>query len=701
MILPVPKALKIVLTEAAEIVSKDTTECREITFSCLVKNSRKDNVQTNIYSQLCGEISAETVIAKQGYPPYNASIMDGYAISYDDVFRSLESSIGASDASNQDYFRNHIEFDVVDKVYAGITQKLEMNDLLGLNTVYVSTGAVVPSIFDVVVPIEDVEIDEYSDDASRNTNNNDTVTTIVRNTTANINSTSWSQRTCARIPVHVLQKVVKNQWIRPVGCDIPPSTLILPQGCVIEPIHVGLMIQCGIQTIKVARKPTVAILSTGNELMEDHTDSANFTSRNYENEGMIPDVNGPILFSLLNSFGTCSPVHLGIVDDDQEDQMQKILEKAIMDYDIIITTGGVSMGEMDVIEKVMLRLNCSMKFQRLHMKPGKPCTFFTVLMDGQKKVIFALPGNPVSAIVCTELLIRPCLDMFVRPKPSPHHPDMIQKMVQDALLSPEIYATLQHSVNLDATRPEYHRVTLTHKSDPNGLIFSACSTGIQRSSRLLSMIEADGLMILPQGSRTGKMIANKGERYPVLIINKSFHDGLLRNIKLSESIHMNTAPITVGIIEIENMNTAPHEFDYFEVVSERIMTQLGAMGTYFMIHKCKISDIQNVRSTIDKIMIGADIIFIVSKNFLWYQNLEINEQVFKPLTTMPLPAVAHLMRKGASNKEPTAAIFENVASMYSNGLYSTFLLSLCCEGIEGAVEGAITSLDHVLKKKMK
>jgi len=148
--------------------------------------------------------------------------------------------------------------------------------------------------------------------------------------------------------------------------------------------------------------------------------------------------------------------------------------------DVLITTGGVSMGDLDLIQPILLKLG-KVHFGRVLMKPGKPLTFATVEVDGRTKLVFGLPGNPVSTIVTFFLVCLPSL----RKLAGFSNPYL-----------PEVQAKTTEPLELDPERPEYHRCVLKWKDGG----FVAESTGKQTSSRLLSMRSANGLLKLPQSS---------------------------------------------------------------------------------------------------------------------------------------------------------------------------------------------------------
>jgi gephyrin len=172
--------------------------------------------------------------------------------------------------------------------------------------------------------------------------------------------------------------------------------------------------------------------------------------------------------------------------------------------EVIITTGGVSMGELDLLKPTIERsLGGTIHFGRVTMKPGKPTTFATVPFktnDGEriKRFIFSLPGNPGAAIVTLHVFVLAALQrMSGTPKPG----------------LPKLMASLEHDVNLDAQRPEFHRAIV--RAGPDRILYAA-STGLQRSSRIGSLRTANALLILP--ARDGVM--RKGEKVEAWMMGK-------------------------------------------------------------------------------------------------------------------------------------------------------------------------------------
>jgi len=172
--------------------------------------------------------------------------------------------------------------------------------------------------------------------------------------------------------------------------------------------------------------------------------------------------------------------------------------------DVIITSGGVSMGELDLLKPTIERsLGGTIHFGRVSMKPGKPTTFATIPFknnsgERKTKVIFSLPGNPASAVVTYHLFVLPSLHQMAGISPAG---------------LPKVMVVLDEEVRMDAKRAEYHRVVVTAKSD--GLLH-AMSTGFQRSSRIGSFKGANALLCLP--TREGSL--KKGEKCEALLMGK-------------------------------------------------------------------------------------------------------------------------------------------------------------------------------------
>lgn len=246
-------------------------------------------------------------------------------------------------------------------------------------------------------------------------------------------------------------------------------------------------------------------MSTGNELCELHGDHS------HADGPVIYDSNRPSLQAALQSHGF-EVIDLGIVPDD-EISTTKALKKGCEEADMIITTGGTSMGEGDLLKPVIeRRLNGTVHFGRVAMKPGKPTTFATIpykastssssLNYKKSTLVFALPGNPASALVTFHLFVLPSLRrMSGYPEKRYHLPKVRVKVSSDMKLDP---------------RPEFHRVWVEPTAEPPYLV--AKSTGGQRSSRTLSLAHANALICLPSSKDKDAKDVKAGEMADAILM---------------------------------------------------------------------------------------------------------------------------------------------------------------------------------------
>ncbi len=277
--------------------------------------------------------------------------------------------------------------------------------------------------------------------------------------------------------VRIHSGVKSGQDVRPVGFDVATGERVLRAGERLGAAEIGLLATVGVTQIALFPKPVVGVLSTGDELKEPGTPLQ---------AGQIRDSNRAMLLAAVEAVGGTS-LDLGIARDDQRLLETNLLE-GLRHCDILLTSGGVSMGNLDFIKPILEQAG-TVHFGRLRMKPGKPCTFATVNVEGQARLIFGLPGNPVSSLVTFYLMAAPA----------------IRKLA--GWMNPywrRVQAHLAQPLSLDAYRPEFHRATLTWDSTLNQGAggWRAESTGIQASSRLLSMRSANALLELPQAEGT-------------------------------------------------------------------------------------------------------------------------------------------------------------------------------------------------------
>ncbi|XP_034756783.1 gephyrin b isoform X3 [Etheostoma cragini] len=433
------------------------------------------------YRDGMGRVLAQDVYAKDNLPPFPASVKDGYAVR-------------AADGPG-------------DRFIIGESQAGEQptHTVMPGQVMRVTTGAPIPCGADAVVQVEDTELLRESEDVSltsgllpdeeagrcQNQGCGQLNPTRVYPVKGISNLQQLVQGT-EELEVRILVQARPGQDIRPIGHDIKRGECVLAKGTHMGPSEIGLLATVGVTEVEVQKFPVVAVMSTGNELLNPEDDL---------HPGKIRDSNRSTLLATIQEHGYPT-INLGIVGDNPDDLLNA-LNEGISRADVIITSGGVSMGEKDYLKQVLdIDLHAQIHFGRVFMKPGLPTTFATLDMDGARKLIFALPGrNPVSAVVTCNLFVIPAL----------------RKM--QGILDPRptiIKARLSCDVKLDP-RPEYHRCILTwHHQEP---LPWAQSTGNQVSSRLMSMRSANGLLMLPP--KTEQYVElHKGEVVDVMVIGR-------------------------------------------------------------------------------------------------------------------------------------------------------------------------------------
>jgi molybdopterin molybdotransferase len=258
-----------------------------------------------------------------------------------------------------------------------------------------------------------------------------------------------------------------GQYIQTVGNDITAGELLLARGTLLGAAEVGLLATVGRTRIAVYRRPQVAVLATGDEVVEP--DAA-------RGAGSIRDSNRYALLAAVREAGG-EAISLGIARDERDTQRRAILE-GLERCDVLLTSGGVSMGTRDLIKPLLAELG-TVHFGRIAFKPGKPTTF--ALVAG--KMVFGLPGFPVSSLVSFEVFVRPALRMLQ----GAAQPDR-----------PLVRVALAQAIKPSPDRPEYQRANVAWR---DGRLVAA-STGAQSSSRLLSMRGANALLLVPPGQQS-------------------------------------------------------------------------------------------------------------------------------------------------------------------------------------------------------
>ena len=261
------------------------------------------------------------------------------------------------------------------------------------------------------------------------------------------------------------QEVVAGSNIHQPGDDIRGGETVARAGTALGPAEIGLIGALGLARIAVRRRPRVALLSTGDELVEVGEPTP---------RGRIPDSNRWALGAALTEAG--AEVRMLGIAPDRPGPLRDLVEDALRSADVLVTSGGVSVGTHDLVKPLLAAMG-EVHVGRVKLRPGKPFTFAT-LPGG--RIAFGLPGFPVSSLVTFEVFVRPALRRM---------------QGHAALQRPVLPVTLGYDARAAGDRTEYQRVSL--RSDARGLV--AYSTGSQSSSRLMSLVGADALVAIPPG----------------------------------------------------------------------------------------------------------------------------------------------------------------------------------------------------------
>jgi molybdopterin molybdotransferase len=352
-----------------------------------------------------GRVLGRDIVASAPLPAFPSSAVDGYAVRSADAGKALRVT-GESAAGRP--------FDHA--VASG-------------SAVRILTGGVLPEGADCVVMMEDVQL------------SGDVVT--------------------------VPGGLKPGQNFHAPGADLRAGERVLPAGIQLSAAEIGLAAALGLAELPVGRRPRVALMSTGDELVEVGKTPA---------RGQIPDSNRWALLAALREAG--ADVRLLGIGPDEPDALRRLVVEALAGADVLVTSGGVSVGTHDLIKPLLESIG-DVHVGRVKLKPGKPFTFATL---PDQKVAFGLPGFPVSSLVTFEVFVRPAL----------------RKMQGHSQLQrPTLPVRLGYDARATADRTEYQRVTLRRE----GADLVAVSTGSQSSSRLMSLAGAHALVRIPPGDQ--------------------------------------------------------------------------------------------------------------------------------------------------------------------------------------------------------
>lgn len=373
-------------------------------------------------------VLGEEVYAPYHIPPWDNSAMDGYAVIHRDIAHASPSTPAI--------------LTVVEDLPAGYTSHRALKQG---EAIRIMTGAPLPKGCDTVVMVEDTE-------TSRN-------------------------------QVTIFKSTPQGEHIRKTGEDVQQGALVLSSGTIIHAAGVGMLASLKRSFISVYQRPTVAVISTGDELIDVD---------GILTEGKIVSSNTYSLASLVKEAGAI-PLILGIARDRAENLKEKF--KAALSADMIISSGGVSVGDYDLVKDILKELGAEMKFWKVAMRPGQPLAFGVI----EGKPTFGLPGNPVSCMISFEQFVRPSIL-----KASGHR----------RLFRPLVEAELKEPLKKKEGRTYFLRCLVTVEEGR----YVVTTTGEQGSGILMSMVRANGLIILPEERTTFKA----GEMVKVQLLYREF-----------------------------------------------------------------------------------------------------------------------------------------------------------------------------------
>jgi molybdopterin molybdotransferase len=331
-------------------------------------------ISTCTLTQALGRYTAADIKSDIDSPPFDKSQVDGFAIRIADL------------QSNQSLLINEV-------IHAGQTPTQPVKT--GSAT-QIMTGAPIPSGTQAVVMIEDCTVNLVAN------------TVVVDNTTVTLGS-------------HIMRQ----------GKSLSCGDVVIPAGSQIRPVEIGLLAEVGCAEVPVTAQPNVAIICTGDELVDVDQ---------HPQAGQIRNSNEALLISLVTASGG-NVIPLGIGRDNELELSDKIQQG--LQYDVLLLSGGVSMGEKDLVPALLQQAHVTEVFHKVQLKPGKPLWFGQAANTQQPTLVFGLPGNPVSSLVCYMLLVAPMIRAY-------------QQGTREVDIHGDSLAELTAPYTLRGDRPTYH-----------------------------------------------------------------------------------------------------------------------------------------------------------------------------------------------------------------------------------------------------
>ena len=371
--------------------------------------------RVNILSTM-GRVLGEDIVADTDNPPWDNSAMDGYAVR----------AVDTKDASKD----QPVTLQIIEDLPAGYVAKKSVKRG---QTIRIMTGAPMPNGADAVIMVEE---------------------------------TARPEARGKRQEVKVFKEAKVGDNVRKAGEDFKKGDIVLRKGMTIRPPEIGMLAAVGKPNVYVYQQPNVAVLSTGDELIEIEEAPMN---------GKIRNSNSYAIAAQIKACGA-TPIQLGIARDTKKDLKEKL--EFGLTADCIVSSGGVSVGDFDFVKDVLKQMGSEMRFWKVAMKPGKPLAFGVIA----NKPAFGLPGNPISSMVAFEQFARPAILKMMGKKD-------IFKRAFDALLTKPI--------KKKAGRMHFVRAALEQK---DGQFYVTPLEG-QGSGILSSMVKANCLIILSEDAK--------------------------------------------------------------------------------------------------------------------------------------------------------------------------------------------------------